>query len=139
MRPMLRDGREMKQPAALIATNVVASWLLLPLVMRPAQIPPAADYLLLLMLLTVCLFIWPLTTLVLIGAKRSELLTGAGVLDLVAGSLLPALIGYEGVRLFVLGRLDRLNLVILHVGITGWWWLAWRGMFANGLDLMGGG
>ena len=72
---MLRDGREMKQPAALIAANVVASWLLLPLVMRPAQIPPAADYLLLLMLLTVGLFIWPLTTLVLIGAKWSELLT----------------------------------------------------------------
>jgi hypothetical protein len=55
----------------------------------------------------------------------------------MAASLLPALMIYEGVRILALKRDALVHVMVLHLAIMGWFWLAWQGLFAGGLNLMG--
>jgi hypothetical protein len=122
-----------------LGANLVLSWLLLPLLIRPTGVPGFGDCFLLLMLFVVGLIIWPWTTVMLIVTKGDELIQGHGPADLAGVFLLPVMILYQSVYVFWLGRPGFLRLAWLHFAIIAWFWLAWRGFFSGGLSLMGKG
>jgi len=128
----------MKRALALIGINVVASWLLPPMFIRPFHPPPPGDYLLVLMLLSAGLLLWPLVVIVLVGAKWMDFVHGRALLDLAGGILLPALIAYATVRVLARRPPARADVVVLHVAIAALFVAAWIGYLTTGLELMAG-
>ena len=97
-----------------LGANLVLSWLLLPLLIRPTGVPGFGDYCILLMLFVAGLIIWLWTTVMLIVTKGDALIQGHGLADLAGVFLLPVMILYQSVYVVWLGRPAFVRLAWLH-------------------------